>query len=68
MDKINEFAKSLGLDQAIFLKKWNGFDVYRLNLKRHDPKGFYGWGVLALSKGNTVREATLDEMYQFAMS
>lgn len=68
MDEINEFAKQFGYDYGHFLKKWNGYDVYKLKRNNQDPKGFYGWGTLVLVKGDVIRKATLDEMYQFAMS
>ena len=68
MDKINEFAKSIGLDKAIFLKKWNGYDVYELSFNWQNPNSYYGWGVFALYKDGTVRLADNKETFMIAMS
>lgn len=63
MDKIKQFAKEQGYDDAVYLNKWRGYDCYE---PVFDGEGvsYVGLPYIILVKGPVIRLSTIDESFE----
>lgn len=63
MEKIKTFAKEQGYDNAVYLGKWRGYDVYE-PVFNGDEVSIVGLPLIILVKGDVVRMSTVDEAFE----
>lgn len=62
IENVKNWAKDLGYDDVVFLKKWKEYDLYA---PKFDGKSVYtGTPIYFLEKNNMVRYATNDETWK----
>jgi len=63
IEEVKAFAKKHGYDDAVYLEKWKGFDVYEPVFDGDEPS-FVGVPLVILVKGDTVRMSTVEEAFE----
>jgi hypothetical protein len=63
IEKVKAFAKEQGYDDAVYLEKWKGFDVYE-PVFNGDDVSIVGVPLIILVKGDVVRMSTVDEAFE----
>jgi len=63
MKSIIEFAKKQGYDDAVYLNKWNDYDVYE-PVFNEDGVAYVGPPLIILAKDKEIRMSTIEEAYQ----
>ncbi len=59
-ERITAFAKQQGYDDALYIGKWHGFEVYE-PVFSGDDVAFVGLPLVVLANGEAVRMSTVDE-------
>lgn len=62
MNKIAEFAKEQGYDNAVYIGRWKEYDVYE-PVTDQEETAYTGVPLVILVQGDTVRMSTVDEAY-----
>lgn len=64
LNDVIEFAKKHGYDDAKFLSKWKGYDVYEPIFDGEDDR-YVGLPYVILVKGDEIRLSTPKEAFDF---
>ena len=62
-DKIKAYAKKMGYDDALYIGKWRGYDVYEPTFEGSGPH-FVGPPLVILVRGRSIRMSTVEEAYK----
>ena len=63
MDKVIEFAKEQGYDNASYLGEWDGYKVYEPTFDGDDVL-FIGVPLVILVKNEVIKMSTVEEAFQ----
>ncbi|HPZ43667.1 MAG TPA: hypothetical protein PL078_06635 [Bacillota bacterium] len=62
-ETVIRFAKEQGYDNALYIGKWKGYDVYEPTLEGSGTF-FVGPPLVILVKGQNIRMSTVEESYE----
>lgn len=63
IDRVKDFAKKQGYDDALPLKKWNGFDVYE-PIFNSGEVSIVGVPLVILVRDDVMRMSTVEEAFE----